>query len=85
MKDSKKTQVLFDKAIDEIANVLNSGDIPDKSYMDVVLKTFLGHIKIKNYEIREDALRFVVTKNLSENIQELKTVLPKTLPEYVGT
>jgi len=82
MRDSKKTQVLFDKAVNEIDQVLSDGRVTDKALMDIVLKAFLGHIKVRNLEVREDALKFVVSRNLSENIKQLKKVLPKVLPEY---
>lgn len=82
MKDSQKTQPLFDKAVKEIEEVLNTGAVLDKAVMEVVMKAFLGHIKVRNIEVREDALKFVVNRSLSQNIEELKRVIPKTLPEY---
>jgi len=82
MRDSKKTQVLFDKAVNEIDQVLSDGRVTDKALMDIVLKAFLGPIKVRNLEVREDALKFVVSRNLSVNIKQLKKVLPKVLPEY---
>jgi len=82
MRDSQKTQALFDKAVEDMDQALSTGGVVDKYLMEIALKAFLGHIKIKNYEVREDALKFVVNKHLTENIEELKKILPKTLPGY---
>ena len=84
MKDSQKTQKLFDKAVDEIDHILTEGQILDKAMLPVILAAFIGHIKVRNLEIKQDALKFVVNRHLAENIEELKKILPKTLPEYVA-
>jgi len=82
VKDSAKTQKLFDKCVEEIGGILEEGRVADKVFAEVILKAFLGHIKVRNLEIRENALKFTISKNLSRNIKELKKLLPKTLPEY---
>lgn len=82
MKDSQKTQALFDRAVKEIDKIFEEGEVLDKALTEVILKTFLGHIKVRNLEVREAALKFVISRSLSENIEQLKQILPKTLPEY---
>ena len=81
-KDSEKTQVLFDKAVKEIESILNEGQVIDKAMTEVILKAFLGHIKVRNIEVREAALKFVISRTLAENIEHLKKLLPKSLPVY---
>ena len=84
MKDSIKTQKLFDRSCEEIEAILDNGKVLDKGLTEVILKAFLGHIKIRNLEVREDALKFVVNRHIAENIKQMKDMLRKTLPEYVA-
>jgi hypothetical protein len=83
MHDSDLTQPLFEKAVEEIKRCLDSKEVEDPVYMDVVLKAYLGHIKLKNLEIREDMLKFAIGRELSENIQGLKQTLRESLPKYI--
>ena len=82
MKDSSKTQPLFDLACEQIMDAMKTGVVVDRDGMDVALKAFLGHIKVRNIEVKESSLRFMVQRNMAETTKELKKLLPKVLPEY---
>ena len=83
-RESIKTRPLFDKACNEINNVLDSGHIGDSKYMDVVMQAYVGHIKIVNAERSKDNLRFVVSQSITDNVNAMKKALAKQLPEYIG-
>jgi len=85
MKDSEATKKLFDKAIIELGNIIDSGEIADKDYMKTILTVFVGHIKMRNLEINESALKFNVNRALAESSKELQEYVRKSLPEYSGT
>ena len=82
-RESIKTRPLFDKACNEINNVLESGHIADVKYVDAVMQVFTGHIKIVNAERSKDALKFAVSQSVTDNVKAMKQALQKQLPEYI--
>lgn len=83
-KESGQTKPLFDQAVTGIAEVIKAGTVVDPDYTAVLMKVFNGHIKLRNVEIRESALRYQVAKDLNDNVEALKTALKNQLPEYVS-
>lgn len=84
VKDSQKTQKLFDNAVDILNDALTSGEIENKEIVDIAMKSLVTHIKAKNNEIKADALRFMVNKTILPDENVLRDVLKRTLPEYAG-
>ncbi len=82
-RESSQTKPLFDKACNEIKDVLEAGRIEDVKFMDAVMQVFTGHIKILNAERSRDALKFAISQSVSENVQAMKEELKRQLPEYV--
>jgi len=82
VKDSQKLKKIRDKAIGELEHAFEQGVIEDKKYTNLAVQALQAYQKARNYEIKEDALTFVVNKSLTENLEELKKILPRTLPKY---
>lgn len=83
-KDSEKTKPLFDKACDVLDELLDGTSVADKKTIEAAYRSFSGHIKVRNNEVRESSLRFLVQRNMAETTKELKGILTKTLPEYAN-
>ena len=81
-RESTQTRPLFDKACNEISDVLEAGQISDAKYMDAVMQVFTGHIKIVNAERSKDALKFAISQSVTDNVKAMKEAIQKQLPEY---
>lgn len=83
-RESKQTRPLFDKACNEIKDVLDAGTISDREYVSAIMQVFTGHIKIVNAERSKDALKFAVSQSVTENVDAMKEAIKQQLPEYVA-
>lgn len=81
-RESTQTRPLFDKACRELNDVLEAGRVEDPKYMDVVMQTYVGHIKIVNAERSKDALKYAVVSSLAENKEELKELISNNMGAY---
>ena len=84
MKDSQKTQRLFDNAVEVIDEVLRTGEVENAKVVEVAVKSMVAHLKAKNNEVKMDALKFMVNKTILPDEEVLKETLKRTLPEYAG-
>lgn len=81
-RESELTRSVFEKALEYIQDALDSGVIDNQKTIDLAMKAFNGHIKVRNLEVRENALRFNIWRNTSPNAKELKKIVRKSLSEY---
>lgn len=83
MNDSQRTQKIFELAIEHIEEALTTGvNSGNEKEVDVAMRAFVGHIKVLNTELKRDSLKFAVNTSMHNKTEELKEILPKTLPEY---
>ena len=59
IKESAQTKKLFDKAVIQLSNMLDSGRVDDMDYADVVKTAFIGHIKMRNIDFNSTTLPII--------------------------
>ena len=82
-KESQLTRPLFEKAVEQLTDIIASGVVIDKAYTTTLLQVFGGHIKALNSERANNALKYAIARDTASNSEEVKSIIQKSLPEYL--
>ena len=81
MRDSVKLEGLFDTSVNKLGDYLE-GKEDDSPRAKVASQTLSNYIRFRAVEAHEKGLGFAVARAITENQDQLRDMIRKSLPEY---
>lgn len=76
MSDVAQMKPLYNLALNELKEMLDTGSITDRQFIDKVMQIVITYVKLKNHELHEKMYNFTVARIINEdNIKGLKKSL----------
>ena len=82
MRDSNKLEGVFDTSINKLGEYLEGKD-DDTSRAKISSQTLSNYIRFRAVEAHEKGLGFAVARAIADNQVELRSMIRKSLPEYI--